>query len=112
MQIIRRWLSFASLMLVSAAVFAQVRESISVNVVEVPVTVVDRDGNSVRGLTQANFKLLDNGKERPIASFDTIDFGAAAAGAPDSKLALAKMNPAGRRNFMLLFDLGNSSPRS
>src|SRR5258706_6142292 len=110
MQIIRRWLSFAALMLVSAAVFAQVRESISVNIVEVPVTVVDREGNPVRGLTQANFKLLDNGKERPIAAFDTIDFGPAAA--PDSKLALAKMNPAARRNFMLLFDLGNSSPRS
>ncbi len=110
MQINSRWLSFAALMLVSAAVFAQVRESISVNIVEVPVTVVDREGNPVRGLTQANFKLLDNGKERPIAAFDTIDFGPAAA--PDSKLALAKMNPAARRNFMLLFDLGNSSPRS
>src|SRR5215470_11609528 len=88
MQIKARWLSIAALMLVTA-VSAQVRESISVNVVEVPVTVVDREGNPVRGLTQANFKLLDNGKERPIAAFDTIDFGPAAA--PDSKLALAKM---------------------
>ncbi len=111
MQIHSRWLSIAALLLVSAGVVAQVRESISVNVIEVPVTVVDRDGNPVRGLTQANFKLLDNGKERPIVSFDTIDFSPAMA-PPDSKLALTKMNPAARRNFMLLFDLGNASPRS
>jgi VWFA-related protein len=104
---------FAFLLLVSTASFAQLKESISVNIVEVPVTVVDSSGNSVRGLTAANFKLLDNGKERPITSFDMVDFGPTGPMAPGApKLALAKMNPAARRNFMLLFDLANASPRS
>lgn len=108
-----RSIQLAALVLACGATFthAQVKESISVNVVEVPVTVVDNSGNPVRGLTAANFKLLDNGKERAIAAFDTIDFNVATA--PEgSKLALSRMNPAGRRNFMLLFDLSNSAPRS
>lgn len=112
-----RWFRLAALVLASSGALiqnhaqAQIKESISVNVVEVPVTVIDGSGNPVRGLTAANFKLLDNGKERAISSFDTIDFNLASA--PEgSKLALARMNPAARRNFMLLFDLSNSSPRS
>ncbi len=94
----------------AVAAQAQIKESISVHVVEVPVTVIDNSGNPVRGLTAANFKLLDNGKERAISSFDTIDFNP--AGDSGSKHALTRMNPAARRNFMLLFDLANSSPRS
>jgi VWFA-related protein len=101
----------AALLLASAGAFAQVKESISVNVIEVPVTVIDSSGNPVRGLTAANFKLLDNGKERAISSFDTIDFSPSTS-TESAKTALAKMNPAARRNFMLLFDLSNSSPRS
>src|SRR5258708_15228289 len=96
-----RWFQLAALVLVCVAGFAQVKETITVNVVEVPVTVVDNSGNPVRGLTAANFKVLDNGKERAISSFDTIDFGPA-KGAEGSKLALARMNPAARRNFLLL----------
>ncbi|HEV2719648.1 MAG TPA: hypothetical protein VG323_06490, partial [Thermoanaerobaculia bacterium] len=56
-----------------ATAFAQMKESISVNVIEVPVTVVDSGGNAMRGLTKANFKLLDQGKERAITSFETVD---------------------------------------
>src|SRR6266508_4619916 len=85
--------------------FAQLKESISVNVVEVPVTVVDGSGNAVRGLTAANFKLVDQGKERAITSFDSIDFAL-------KQPANVAMNAAARRNFMLLFDLSFSSPRS
>src|SRR6266540_3270553 len=85
--------------------FAQLKESISVNVVEVPVTVVDGSGNAVRGLTAANFKLVDQGKERAITSFDTIDLSV-------RQSAITPMNPAARRNFMLLFDLSFSTPKS
>jgi VWFA-related protein len=59
----------------------------------------------MRGLTKANFKLLDQGKERAITAFDTIDFSV-------KQSALAPMPAAARRNFMLLFDLSNSAPRS
>src|SRR5207248_4174001 len=37
----------AALLLLAATAFAQVGEKITVNVIEVPVTVVDRDGNAV-----------------------------------------------------------------
>src|SRR4051794_11404287 len=89
----------------AATAFAQLKESINVNVVEVPVTVVDGSGNAVRGLTKANFKLVDQGKERPISSFETIDLSLVQS-------AVAPMNPAARRNFMLLFDLSYSTPKS
>src|SRR5437588_9090685 len=91
----------------AVAVYAQVKETVTVSVVEVPVTVVDRAGEPVRGLTAANFKILDEGKERPVTAFDTIDFASA-----ESLKATSPMNPAARRNFMLLFDTGYSSPKS
>ena len=89
------------------AVFAQVKETVNVYVVEVPVTVVDSSGNPVRGLTAANFELTDNGQKRAITSFDKIDFAST-----ESVSALSPLNPSARRQFMLLFDLGYSSPNS
>jgi VWFA-related protein len=97
----------AVLVLIAAASGAQVRETINVNLIEVPVTVVDSGGNPVRGLTAANFEIFDQGKKREIVSFDTIDFGVR-----DGVVATAPMNPAARRSFLLLFDLGYSSPNS
>jgi VWFA-related protein len=85
--------------------FAQLKESINVNVVEVPVTVVDGSGNAVRGLTKANFRLLDQGKERAITAFEAIDFSV-------KQSPLTPMPPAARRSFMLLFDLSYAAPRS
>ncbi len=99
----RTTVGFALLLALPAV--AQVKETISVNVVEVPVTIVDRAGNPVRGLTKENFKLLEDGKERPITAFDTVDLLAKTG-------ALDTVNPAARRNFLLLFDLSFTSPRS
>ena len=98
-----------SVAIVAAAigVFAQVKETVNVYVVEVPVTVVDSSGNPVRGLTAANFELTDNGQKRAITSFDKIDFAST-----ESVSALSPLNPSARRQFMLLFDLGYSSPNS
>jgi VWFA-related protein len=92
---------------VALAVTAQVREMVNVNVVEVPVTVVDSNGNPVRGLTAANFELLDNGQKRAITSFDKIDFAES-----ETLKATSPLNPSATRNFMLLFDLSNSGPNS
>ena len=102
-----RRLALVLSLVVAAVVFAQVKETVTVSVVEVPVKVVDRDGNPVRGLTAANFKIIDEGKERPVSSFDVIDFASA-----ESLKATSPMNPAARRNFMLLFDTSFSSPKS
>jgi len=82
------------------------RESITVQYVEVPVSVVGRDGNPVRGLTKANFELFEGRKKVDIAACDTIDFAS-----PESLRANAAL-PAAHRSFLLLFDLGYSSPSS
>jgi VWFA-related protein len=89
----------------AAAVLAQVRETVNVSVVEVPVTVVDSSGNPVRGLTAANFELYDNGQKRDITGFDAIDFAST-----QTVGAMSPQNPNARRQFMLLFDLGYASP--
>jgi VWFA-related protein len=94
------------LLLAALPLVAQVREVVTVNHVEVPVTVVDSNGNPVRGLTAANFELLDEGKTRAIASFDSIDFAS-----PEAQ-RISPLNPVARRNFMLLFDMSFSSPKS
>src|SRR6266571_495358 len=95
----------AACLLVALGSAAQVGEKITVNVIEVPVTVVDGNGNPVRGLTAANFELFDDGVKRPIAALETVDFAEAR-----SQSAIAPVNPVARRSFMLLFDLGFSSP--
>jgi VWFA-related protein len=93
--------------LLAVGTVAQMQESITVSLVEVPVTVVDGSGNPVRGLTAANFKLYDQGKEVPISSVDTIDFAS-----KESMSAVSPVNPAARRKFLILFDLSFSKPAS
>lgn len=96
-----------ALLFVAAAASAQVAENITVNYVEVPVTVVDRSGNPIRGLTKANFEITDEAKKRAISGFDAVDFASASDAA-----AVATIAPAARRNFLLVFDLTFSSPTS
>ena len=82
-------------------------EAVQVTVVEVPVTVVDRDGKAVTGLTAENFELYDEGKRVPIDYFEVLDLSPAARNADAPAEALP---PAATRHFLLLFDLANSSP--
>jgi len=102
MRCLRRVVLF--LLLVTSSLSAQVSETIDVHMVEVPVTVVDHAGNPVRGLTAANFELLDRGKKQAITNFDAIDFQS------EEVKSLSPLNPVARRNFILLFDLSFSSP--
>ena len=99
-------LGLAAAALFASASFAQVKENITVSVVEVPVTVIDRGNNPVRGLTAANFELFDNGTKRDITSFDAIDFASS-----DPK-STSPLNPAARRTFVLLFDLSFAHPHA
>lgn len=98
---------FVFALICAAPAFAQLRETVNVNVVEVPVSVADTGGNPVRGLTAANFEIYDNGKKQTISSFDKVDFGS-----KEAVSAISPLNPSARRSFLLLFDLGFSSPRS
>ena len=52
----------AAVIFAASVVFGQVKESVTVSVVEVPVTVVDRGGNPIKGLTRENFEIIDEGK--------------------------------------------------
>jgi VWFA-related protein len=81
-------------------------EAVQVSIIEVPVTVVDRDGNSVRGLTRENFELYDDGKRVDIEYFETVDMNKV-TGEPVS--IDHRLPPVASRNFLLLFDLENSS---
>jgi len=91
-------------LLATSAAYAQVKETIDVHLVEVPVTVVDRAGNPIRGLTATNFELFDRGAKRPISNFDAIDL------ASEGARTTSPLNPSARRNWILLFDLSFSSP--
>lgn len=95
-------------LLIAGAAFAQVpplKETISVHLVEVPVTVVDRDGNPVRNLTKENFEVYDQGRKQPMSTFDAIDFSS-----PEMMNVTSPLNPVARRSFLLLFDLSYTSP--
>jgi len=89
--------------LVTSAVFAQTSERVNVTLVEVPVTVADGGGNAVRGLTKENFVLSDDRGTHPIAAFEVVDFNVVAKSA---------VPPPARRNFLLLFDLSNTTPNA
>src|SRR5579863_3217933 len=58
--------------------------------VEVTVTVLDKKGNAVAGLEQADFTILDDGKPRPAAFFR---FDGAPAVSPPENAAHAPSQP-------------------
>lgn len=97
----RLLLLVAALLVLSAApLVAQVGESMTVEVIEVPV-YVSRDGKPVRGLTRDDFTLKVNGEPQTIDYFDVVDRRAADARAPELNR---------RRMTMLLFDVSHSFP--
>ncbi len=99
---------FLGAVVASIATFAaaqQFTDTVQVMVVEVPVTVVDRSGNPVTDLTEADFEVTDDGKKVRLVGFETIDMSKLAVG--DNATPLP---PPAYRNFLLLFDLANSSP--
>ena len=96
-----RWLAVA---LVAFGATAQVRETITVEVVDVPVYVLDANGKAIRGLPRDAFTLLIDGKAKPIEYFDVMDFGVAPH--PQS----APQTQRERRLYLLLFDLDFSQP--
>jgi VWFA-related protein len=96
-----------AVLLALAALPLAAQMSVDVRVIEVPVTVTDRDGNPIRGLTAANFQVLDDGKPQTITSFDNIDFAAR-----QDVTAISPLNPNARRSFLLLFDIGYSDVKA
>jgi VWFA-related protein len=136
----RRWLRFVGLTRVGAAIFAgmaqfagqhnvqaqaaspvekQVTPQLAVPTIKVTsretvvdVTVTDKDGKPVHGLTQADFTVKEDRKEQPIRSFH--EYGSEAVSAPE-KLppnTYSNRQPAaasGAVNILLL-DFTNAAP--
>ncbi|HEY0514699.1 MAG TPA: VWA domain-containing protein [Thermoanaerobaculia bacterium] len=84
--------------------------------VEVPVNVVGRDGEPVRGLTADDFEVYDGNERQKITSFEVVDLKTLEAQAGEATPAPASSRPpvdipsAARRRFLFLFDLSFSSP--
>ncbi len=83
-----------------------------VTVVEVPVQIV-YEGRPVRGLSTDDFRIYDEGVPRTVESFEVVDLAVTTATAPGAAASagpLHGLDPAGRRHFLLLFDLAFSRP--
>lgn len=98
---------FLALFAVPGSAQQRYGESVQVTIVEVPVSVADKAGNALRGLTKENFEVLDDGKPVAVEYFEVIDLASAAVRRPEARLPAAAY-----RNFLLLFDLANSGPHS
>jgi VWFA-related protein len=84
---------------------AQFSESTQVVVVEVPVQVLGKDGEPVRGLTAKDFEVYEGRKKLPVTGFEVLDLKTSEPGA-------TQMPTAARRHFMMLFDLSFSEPQA
>jgi VWFA-related protein len=83
----------------------QFGETVEIVTVEVPVQVL-RDGEPVRGLTAEDFEILEGRRPQPITGFEVIDLSLLS----NAQAARAEIPAAGRRHFLVLFDLSFSSP--
>ena len=88
---------------------AAVSETASATVVEIPVTVIGRDGQPIRGLTAADFDLSDDGKKQAISGLEVVDLSQPPGAAADPR-RVDSIAPAARRLWLLVFDLSYSSP--
>ncbi len=77
--------------------------------VQVPVNVVGKDGDSIRGLTVDDFEVFDGGKRREIIGFEVLDLALIEPGQTRTEVDRA-VPASARRHFLLLFDLSFSNP--
>ncbi len=105
-------LMFGVPLLLATAASAQTHESITVQVIDVPVYVFSH-GKPIRNLTKNDFELYVNGKRQTIDYFDPIELVTSAPAPAAAKLAPAATpiaDPRARRLFLLLFDLAYGRP--
>ena len=76
------------------------------NLVEIGVVVRDAHGRVVGGLQQADFRILDEGKERAITTFSVETSPAKSGGArtETARVQSANQNKPGKRSVVLFFD--------
>lgn len=102
----RRWVGILVLALIVPLALHAKKETFSgatsVTVVEIPVQVVDKQGQPIRGLTADDFVVKDGKTKREIVSFEVYD--------RDEPAPEASLPTAARRHFLFLFDLTFSEP--
>lgn len=83
----------------AAPLFAQAPliEKIDVSVVNVDVTVTDRAGNPVRGLTREDFEIFEDGRLQPITNFYAVERAV-------SNAAATAENERFRRKVLVIID--------
>jgi VWFA-related protein len=103
----------ASLLAFASLLAAAQRPSFSgeetVVAVEIPVQVLV-DGKPVTGLTKENFEVLDGRKSSAIVDFESVDLTMARSTRGKPAAIDSDVPAAGRRHFLMLFDLTNSDP--
>ncbi|HEX3128966.1 MAG TPA: VWA domain-containing protein [Thermoanaerobaculia bacterium] len=82
-------------------------ETTEVVAVEVPVQVIGKDGEPVRGLTADDFEVFEGRRKMPVTGFEVVDLEV-----PTTAARAAAVPAAARRHFLLLFDLSFSEPKS
>jgi len=85
----------------------QFSDAADVVAVEVPVQVL-RDGEPVRGLSAADFEVWEGKRKLPVTGFEALDLNSMPAG---DKGWQSPQAISARRHFLLLFDMGFSSPK-
>lgn len=81
-----------------------------IDLVRIDAVVLDGDGHPVKGLTAADFEVLENGKRREVASFETIDVrpqpspGPAAQTTPEAESMPRVLLPEEGRAVLVYFD--------
>lgn len=85
-----------------------------VRLIEVDAFVTDRDGNFVRGLTQEDFEIIEDGKPQDIRTFSFVDLPlerprGAAAGRRDATVPDITINAEPARTYVILLDSPSSA---
>lgn len=93
------------LLLLSFSLSAQTRDSVTIEVVDVPVFVT-KNVTPVEGLTRDDFELYVNGKPQPIDYFDIVQ----ANGASEDESSPQSLRE--RRLFLLMIDVAFSNPHA
>src|SRR5258708_15160138 len=110
----KRRYALAMLLMLAPSLGAQVRETMTVEVIEVPVYVTGADGKPLRGLARDAFELRVNGKPQPVEYFDALDLaspqvapssGAGGAPAVAPRTRATRRRPRERRLDLFVFAL-------
>jgi hypothetical protein len=93
----------------SINLFSQIRQKplryeVEVVLVEIPIYVVDKEGNPVINLRPEEVTLYENGKEQKITHFVLVQNDS-----PEIA-SVVREYPAARRQFLLLFDFSFATP--